>query len=113
MISEIIKRLQYIDALIQEHKTGTAADLGEVIGVSERTVYKYLKMMKRLGAPIAFNAFSKTYYYKKEGSFVCMFTYKLSNGKYQDFGEDKLKLSIVGMEKFLLQLSKNIFLNMN
>ena len=113
MISEIIKRLQYIDTLIQENKTGNAAELGEVIGVSERTVYKYLRMMKRLGAPIAFNAFTKTYYYKKEGSFVCMFTYKLSNGKHQDFGEDKLKLSIVGIEKFLLQLNRNMFINMN
>lgn len=107
MIKEIIERLQCIDTLIQEHKTGTAADLGEVIGVSERTIYKYLKMMKRHGAPIAFNAFTKTYYYKKEGSFVFAFSFSVSNDP------DTMNLSVISISELLQQMNKNMMLHNN
>ena len=113
MINEIIKRLKYIDTLIQEHKTGTAADLGEVIGVSERTVYKYLKMMKRLGAPIAFNAFTKTYYYKKEGNFVCAFSFSASNDPHKRNETETMNLSVISISELLQQMNKNMMLHNN
>lgn len=71
MKHEFLERFQNIDTLIQEHKTGTPADLAQTIGVSKRTIYKYIRVMKNLGAPIAFNAMTRTYYYTIEGSFVC------------------------------------------
>jgi Fe2+ or Zn2+ uptake regulation protein len=108
MLNEIITRLRYIDILIRENKTGNAEDLAVVVGVSVRTVYKYLDLMKRLGAPIAFNASSRTYYYKTEGSLECTFTFKANNEQLQNSGTDKAKLSLVSMQEFLQQMNKGI-----
>lgn len=113
MISEIIKRLQHIDALIQEHKTGSAAEMGEVIGVSERTVYKYLKIMKKIGAPIAFNACARTYYYETEGCFVCAFSLSTSNDQHKRDGLETMKLSMVSISELLLQMNMNMMLHNN
>lgn len=77
MISDIIERIKHIDALIQENKTGTPADLAKAIGVSERTIHRTIKRMRILGAPINYNYLKKTYYYKEEGSFTCEIFFSL------------------------------------
>jgi Fe2+ or Zn2+ uptake regulation protein len=110
MLNEIIKRLQYIDALIRENKTGNAEELAEVVGVSVRTVYKYLDIMKKFGAPIAFNALSKTYYYEMEGSFVCAF--KMTNTNDQN-GPEAMKLSMISINDLIQQMNKTMTPNNN
>lgn len=106
MLNEIINRLRYIDILIRENKTGNAEDLAVIVGVSVRTVYKYLDLMKRLGAPIAFNTSAKTYYYKIAGSLECNFTFKAINDECQISGTNSVKLSLISMHEFLQQINK-------
>lgn len=110
MLNEIIKRLQYIDTLIRENKTGNAEELAEVVGVSSRTIYKYLHIMKKLGAPIAFNALSKTYYYEMEGSFVCAF--KMTNANDQH-GQEAMKLSMISITDLIQQMNKTMMSHNN
>jgi predicted DNA-binding transcriptional regulator YafY len=102
MLNEIINRLRYIDILIRENKTGNAEDLAVIVGVSVRTVYKYLDLMKRLGAPIAFNTLSKTYYYETEGSFICAFTTPKSEGT------EAMKLSMISINDLIQQMNKTM-----
>lgn len=111
MLNEIIKRLQYIDNLIREHKTGNADELAEVVGVSSRTIYKYLDIMKQFGAPIAFNAIAKTYYYETEGSFICAFS--ISNDPYKRDGQETMKLSMISITELIQQMNKTMMPNNN
>src|SRR6478735_1161242 len=77
MITEIIERIQHIDSLIQENKTGTPADLAQTIGVSERTIHRTLKRMKTLGAPIGYSSLKRTYFYKEKGCFAFEISFSL------------------------------------
>lgn len=79
MTKDILKRFQCIDALIQKEETGTPEDLAQKIGLSKRTIYYYLDLMKKLGAPIAYNILTKSYYYKEDGCFVCAFSFGADN----------------------------------
>lgn len=111
MLNEIIKRLQYIDNLIRAHKTGNAEELAKVIGVSARTVYKYLDLMKNFGAPIAFDANAKTYYYETDGSFTCAF----SNVKdhHDCNGTETMKLSRISITDLISQKNRTMMPNNN
>lgn len=108
MLNEIINRLRYIDILIRENKTGNAEDLAIIVGVSVRTVYKYLDLMKRLGAPIAFNTLSKSYYYETEGSFICAFTLSNAGNKDKCDGPEAMKLSVISINDLIQQMNKTM-----
>jgi len=73
MQKEIFNRIARIDYLIRIKATGTPAQLAERLGMSERSVYEYINLMKELGAPIKFNSYRQTYYYDTEGSFAISF----------------------------------------
>jgi predicted DNA-binding transcriptional regulator YafY len=64
-----LKKINQLDHLIREQRTGTPANLGEKIGASERTVYDYLKLMKELGAPISYSRSRNSYFYQEHGAF--------------------------------------------
>lgn len=108
MLSEIIQRLRYIDLLIRENKTGNADELAEIVGVSVRTIYKYLDIMKKFGAPIAFNTLNKTYYYETDGSFVCAFTVTNINDQYKCDGSDTMKLSMISINELIQKMNKTM-----
>lgn len=108
MLNEILQRLRYIDILIREHKTGNAEELAVAVGVSPRTIYKYLDIMKKFGAPIAFNALNKTYYYESEGSFVCAFTIPNSGDQNKRDGPEILKLSMISINDLIQQMNKTM-----
>jgi predicted DNA-binding transcriptional regulator YafY len=73
MQKEIFQRLERIDHLIRIKATGTPTELAGKIGISERSVYVYLNLMKELGAPIKFSNYRQSYYYDEEGSFNISF----------------------------------------
>lgn len=73
MQKEIFERLERIDYLIRIKGTGTPAELATRIGVSERSIFEYLNLMKDLGAPIKYSQYRQSYYYDEEGSFVISF----------------------------------------
>jgi predicted DNA-binding transcriptional regulator YafY len=68
-----IRKIQAIDHLIQEEKTGSPDDLAEKIGTSVRTTYDFIKFMRSLGAPIKYSESLRSYYYKDGGEFIISF----------------------------------------
>ena len=108
MLNEIMQRLRYIDILIREHKTGNAEDLAVAVGVSPRTIYKYLEIMKKFGAPIAFNALNKTYYYELEGSFICAFAIQNTSDQNKRERPDTMKLSMISITDLIQQMNKTM-----
>lgn len=73
MNKEVLYRLLRIDSLIKIKGTGTPDDLARRIGVSKRTIYDYLNIMREFGAPIKYSPKRKSYYYDGDGSFNISF----------------------------------------
>ena len=73
MQKEIFQRLSRIDHLIRIKGTGTPSELAGKIGISERSTYEYIRLMKEFGAPGLYSRQRKSYYYKEEGRFLISF----------------------------------------
>ena len=72
-MKSLLHRLIRLDYLIHLKSTGTPADCANKIGISERSLYDYLKILKEMGAPIKFSRNRGTYYYNEEGRFRISF----------------------------------------
>lgn len=73
MQKEIFLRLDRIDQLIRIKRTGTPAELADKIGLSERSMYEYIRLMKEFGAPVVYSRERKSYFYLQEGRFIVRF----------------------------------------
>ena len=73
MQKEIFQRLNRIDHLIRIKGTGTPSELADKIGMSERSTYEYIRLMKEFGAPVGYSRQRKSYFYQQEGSFTIRF----------------------------------------
>jgi predicted DNA-binding transcriptional regulator YafY len=73
MQKEIFQRLTRIDHLIRIKGTGTPSELADKIGISERSTYEYIRLMKEFGAPVNYSRQRKSYYYREEGRFLISF----------------------------------------
>lgn len=105
MVTNILARIRRIDTLIREGKTGTPAQLARTIGVSERTIFQYIKQMKQAGAPIAFNQLTRNYYYREEGRFNCGFGF---------VGENNTpRVQVKSMKEYVDMVNRNILINYN
>lgn len=69
----IFHRLSRIDSLIRIKGTGTPSELADKIGMSERSTYEYIRLMKDFGAPVLYSRQRKSYYYKEDGKFTISF----------------------------------------
>jgi biotin operon repressor len=74
MTQESFKRIERIDHLIKIKATGTPDQLAYKLGMSRRSVFDYINLMKLNGAPIKFCHFRQTYYYEEQGSFKIKFS---------------------------------------
>jgi len=72
-MKSLLQRLIRLDHLIQYKSTGTPADCAQKIGISERSLYDYLKILKDMGAPVRFSRGRRTYYYTEGGHFHISF----------------------------------------
>ncbi len=68
-----IARLQKIDLLIKKRATGNAKELGEKLGICERTAKEFISVMRSCGAPIYFSRISCSYCYERNGDFIIGF----------------------------------------
>jgi hypothetical protein len=68
-----IKVLKRIDELVSKKSTGPPAELARKLGLSERSIYEYIRLMKELDAPILYSRARKSYFYKNEGQFTISF----------------------------------------
>lgn len=81
--AETLRRIKYIDHLIQKKRTGNAGELGEKLGISRTAIFQYINLMKENGAPIKFSKSRQTYYYALEGCFTISFL-ECNNSKDHD-----------------------------
>jgi len=72
-MKSLLNRLIRLDYLIHLKATGKPADCAHRIGISERSLYDYLKILKEMGAPIKFSRNRGTYYYNEDGRFRISF----------------------------------------
>ena len=111
MVTTILARFHRIDTLIREGKTGTPAQLARTIGVSERTIYQYIKQMKLAGAPILFNMLTKNYYYKYDGHFVCSFSFAVDNN--ESVPPAGTRVQVKSMKEYLEMMNMYLKVNYN
>jgi predicted DNA-binding transcriptional regulator YafY len=65
MIFKQLNRLQRIDQLIRQKRTGNAEELAEKLNISRRHVYRWLEEFKSLGLEIDYNRERKSFVYLK------------------------------------------------
>ncbi len=75
-------RLEQMDALIRRKCTGPADQLARQMGISMATLYRYLEILREKGAPIAYNRYRCTYYYRESGRFFIGFLTEEDNRKF-------------------------------
>ena len=63
-IIDELNRLDRVHNLIRVQTTGSAVELAEKIGVSERTAFRLIAILKNIGCPIYFNKFKNSYCYE-------------------------------------------------
>ncbi|MEO9870336.1 MAG: DNA-binding protein [Ekhidna sp.] len=71
-----IERLQKLNKLIEQERTGTPEELASRLRVKERTLYEILDSIKSLGVVLKYDKKRKTYYYQ-EGD-ILQINFKLS-----------------------------------
>lgn len=64
---KIIEILRRMDQMIILRSTGSPEDFASRLGVSERTMYNYLSLLKELGAPIRYSSRKESYVYVEDG----------------------------------------------
>ncbi|MDF1698949.1 MAG: helix-turn-helix domain-containing protein [Saprospiraceae bacterium] len=63
-LGEKMNLFMRMDALIRRKSTGSPESFARMLGVSERTLYGYLKKLKELGGPIYYNSARNSYCYE-------------------------------------------------
>ena len=71
-----IDQMMKINQLIVKKNTGKPAEMAVKLDCSLTTLFTYIAMMRKMGAPIQYNKFKQTYYYEEEGDFVIGFVSK-------------------------------------
>ena len=89
-MKSLLHRLIRLDHLIAHKSTGTPADCANKIGISERSLYDYLKILKEMGAPVRFSRDRRTYFYTEGGHFHISFLPKEKEARYVELEEDAL-----------------------
>lgn len=64
-ILKYIERIKYMHFLIERKATGRPRKFAEKLGISRSTLMEYIKDMKEIDAPIAYDKNRETYYYKE------------------------------------------------
>ncbi len=89
-MKSLLHRLIRLDHLIAHKSTGTPADCANKIGISERSLYDYLKILKEMGAPVRFSRDRRTYYYSEGGHFHISFLPKEKEAQYFEMEAEAL-----------------------
>ncbi len=58
-----IERLQKLNRLIRQEKTGTPTELAKKLGIKRRTLYDMLESIRSLGLELKYDRKNKTFYY--------------------------------------------------
>jgi biotin operon repressor len=63
MILKVKDQLETLHQQINNGSTGSPAELAQRMGISERTVKRYIAQLREMGADIRFSLHRNTYYY--------------------------------------------------
>lgn len=72
-MKQYLNLLLELDQFIRCKGTGSPPEFAQKMGISERSLYEYLKVLKELGAPIRFSRQDHSYYYAIDGQFYISF----------------------------------------
>ena len=102
----IIEKLQFIeriDALIRRCATGTPKQLACRLEISERGLFKTLKLMKDMGAPIVYSISKESYTYEYEVEFNTGFS----------VSKDQIRNVMGGVKKMFFTAQNVQYLDLN
>lgn len=66
---ETLDVIDRLDSLIRRKATGKPTELANRLNVCERKVYKLIKMLRTMGAPVGYCQHRESYYYENEVEF--------------------------------------------
>jgi len=69
MILKAKDLLVTLHQLIENGSMGSPAELAQRLGISERTVKRYIAQLRQMGADIRFSRHRNTYYYSEPATF--------------------------------------------
>ena len=79
------KRLiEYLDFLLQQGNAGTAPEIADKLGVSERTVRNYFEQLESIKVPVEYNAILRTWKYSRPGRLTLCFIEDETNNLITD-----------------------------
>lgn len=70
---QYLKNIERLDQLIRLKKTGCPDSLASRLHLSRSTLYRYLDLMKSMGAPITYDLFRESFIYEYPVNFVMGF----------------------------------------
>lgn len=92
-----LNRIERLDALIRQKRTGPPQELAEKLGISERWLYIFLDEFKtELNCPIRYDRRRRSYVYELPG--------KVRIGFVSEIGEQQLR-KVSGGENFKISFS--------
>jgi predicted DNA-binding transcriptional regulator YafY len=68
-LTKYLERFRRLHMMIGKKATGTPAELAGKLDLSERAVFEYIRIMREMGAPIAFCHYRRSYYYERKVQF--------------------------------------------
>ncbi|MEH6306197.1 HTH domain-containing protein [Olivibacter sp. CPCC 100613] len=76
-----IERINLLNKLIKQKRTGSPSDLSDRLGLSTSRLHKIIEELKANGAPIAYSRQYQTYFYKHEYEISFSATFKSLNNQ--------------------------------
>ncbi len=70
---EQLQVLSRMDRLIRNRATGSPGHFARILGVSPRTLYNYILLIREMGAPVYYSKTIGSYAYTKNGSLIIGF----------------------------------------
>ena len=62
--------LRKIDDLIRDRATGTPGELAQRLDISRSSVFYYINILKKVGAPVSYSKRLKSYFYKESFTLI-------------------------------------------
>lgn len=79
------KRLiEYLDFLLRSGNAGTAPEIADKLGVSERTVRNYFEQLESIKVPVEYNSTFRTWRYCRPGRLTLCFIEDETNNQITD-----------------------------
>ncbi|QKG80057.1 HTH domain-containing protein [Tenuifilum thalassicum] len=72
-IIESKRLIEYLDFLLRSGNAGTAPEIADKLGVSERTVRNYFEQLESIKVPLEYNPTLRTWKFSRPGRLVLCF----------------------------------------